>query len=80
MPLKRDSSQAIFEYACHEGNLGLENILRAGKAEREQQTAPRRTLSAALRLSAENRWSRAHRDVIRLVTRLLLRSVAAFQW
>jgi hypothetical protein len=33
MPLKRDSSQALFEYACHEGNRGLENILRAARAE-----------------------------------------------
>jgi hypothetical protein len=33
MPLKRDSSQPIFEYACHEGNRGLENILRAARAE-----------------------------------------------
>ena len=33
MPLKRDDSQAIFEYACHEGNRGLENILRAARAE-----------------------------------------------
>ena len=33
MPLKRDASQALFEYACHEGNRGLENILRAARAE-----------------------------------------------
>ena len=32
MPLKRDASQAMFEYACHEGNRGLENILRAARA------------------------------------------------
>ena len=32
MPLKRDSSQAMFEYACHEGNLGLANILSAARA------------------------------------------------
>jgi hypothetical protein len=33
MPLKRDDSQAIFEFGCHEGNRGLENILRAARAE-----------------------------------------------
>jgi hypothetical protein len=33
MPLKRDDTQVIFEYACHEGNRGLENILSAARAE-----------------------------------------------
>lgn len=33
MPLKKDASQPIFEYACHEGNLGLANILRGARAE-----------------------------------------------
>ena len=33
MPLTRDSGQPIFEYACHEGNLGLEHILSAARAE-----------------------------------------------
>jgi hypothetical protein len=32
MPLKRDSEQPMFEYACHEGNRGLENILSAARA------------------------------------------------
>jgi len=32
MPLTRDSTQAVFEYACHEGNLGLANILKAARA------------------------------------------------
>jgi hypothetical protein len=32
MPLKRDSSSPVFEYACHEGNRGLENFLRAARA------------------------------------------------
>ena len=35
MPLNRDSTYRIFEYACHEGNYGLENSLRAGRAEDE---------------------------------------------
>ena len=33
MPLNRDTAYRIFEYACHEGNYGLENSLRAGRAE-----------------------------------------------
>lgn len=32
MPLKRDPASPIFEYACHEGNLGLRNILSAARA------------------------------------------------
>jgi hypothetical protein len=39
MPLKRDDTQAIFEYACHEGNRGLENILRAARAEEARKGA-----------------------------------------
>jgi hypothetical protein len=37
MPLKRDASSPMFEYACHEGNLGLENILRAARAAEHAQ-------------------------------------------
>jgi hypothetical protein len=33
MPLKRADDAAIVEYACHEGNRGLENILRAARME-----------------------------------------------
>jgi hypothetical protein len=32
MPLKRDATAQPFEYACHEGNLGLANILSAARA------------------------------------------------
>jgi hypothetical protein len=32
MPLKRDAEAAPFEYACHEGNYGLANILSAARA------------------------------------------------
>ena len=39
MPLNRDSSYQIFEYACHEGNYGLENSLRAGRAEDRESGA-----------------------------------------
>ena len=41
MPLKRDASQAIFEFGCHEGNRALENILRAARAEETRQGAGR---------------------------------------
>ena len=37
MPLTRDESQPVFEYACHEGNLGLEHILSAARAEERQR-------------------------------------------
>ena len=33
MPLTRDSSQRVFEYPCQEGNLGLDHILSAARAE-----------------------------------------------
>ena len=33
MTLTRDNSQPVFEYACHEGNLGLEHIFSAARAE-----------------------------------------------
>jgi hypothetical protein len=31
-PLKRDPGYGMFEYACHEGNYGLRNILSAARA------------------------------------------------
>jgi len=31
-PLTRDDQYRIYEYACHEGNLAVENVLRAGRA------------------------------------------------
>ena len=36
MQLTRDASQPVFEYACHEGNLGLEHILSAAPAEEKK--------------------------------------------
>ena len=35
MQLTRDESQSVFEYACHEGNAGLEGILRAVRTEEQ---------------------------------------------
>jgi hypothetical protein len=40
MPLVRDDTQQVFEYGCHEGNLGLEHILSAARAE---ERAPSRS-------------------------------------
>jgi len=38
MPLKRDTEDGgLFEYACHEGNRGLHNILSAARAEEAQK-------------------------------------------
>ena len=31
-PLKRDPGYGMFEYACHEGNYGLRNVLSASRA------------------------------------------------
>ena len=39
MPLNRDRGYQIYEYACHEGNYGLENSLRAGRAD-DRAVAP----------------------------------------
>jgi hypothetical protein len=33
MPLTRDDGQQVFEYACHEGNRGLEHILKGARSE-----------------------------------------------
>ena len=41
MPLTRNDSEPIFEYACHEGNLGLEHILSAARAEERAPSARR---------------------------------------
>ena len=42
MFLTKDGSQQVFEYACHEGNYGLSNILSAARAdERKAEEAAR---------------------------------------
>ena len=33
MPLTRDDTQQVFEYACHEGNRGLLHILTGARAD-----------------------------------------------
>ena len=43
MPLaKVDSTQQMFEYACHEGNLAMRNILSAQRAEEQAAAAARK--------------------------------------
>ena len=37
-PLRRDSGYKIFEYACHEGNNAMWNILSAARAEERQES------------------------------------------
>jgi hypothetical protein len=41
-PMTEDNTQPIFEYACHEGNYGLANILTAGKAVGNRGSEPSR--------------------------------------
>src|SRR5262245_8717144 len=41
MPLTIDDTQPVLEYACHEGNLGLRNILSVARAEEETARANR---------------------------------------
>ena len=36
MPLTMDDTQPVLEYSCHEGNLGLRNILSAARAEEKK--------------------------------------------
>ena len=39
MPLTRDDEYVMYEYACHEGNYAIPNILSAGRAKERQQAA-----------------------------------------
>ncbi|HEV2199215.1 MAG TPA: hypothetical protein VGR73_05305 [Bryobacteraceae bacterium] len=38
MPLTRDPDYTLYEYACHEGNLAMEDVLRGGRAKDEEST------------------------------------------
>ena len=35
MPLKKDATQAVFEYACHEGNYAMRDMLSAVRHEEQ---------------------------------------------
>jgi hypothetical protein len=37
LPLTKDEHEAVFEYACHEGNYALANMLSAARAEEKQK-------------------------------------------
>jgi hypothetical protein len=39
MPLTIDNTEPVLEYACHEGNYGLRNILSAAHAAEKQAAA-----------------------------------------
>ncbi len=39
MPLTRDDEYIMYEYACHEGNYAIPNILSAGRAKERQQAS-----------------------------------------
>ena len=39
MNLTRDEGQPPFEYACHEGNYGMPNILRGQRLEEAREAA-----------------------------------------
>ena len=42
MNLTKDESQGVYEYACHEGNLGLRNILSGARADEAAAAAQKR--------------------------------------
>ena len=37
MPLTRNDKEAIFEYACHEGNRAMANLLSAARAQEKAE-------------------------------------------
>ena len=42
MPMTQDDKQIIYEYACHEGNYGLANLLSAGRTEEKSGPSERK--------------------------------------
>ncbi len=42
LPLTEDNTQLIHEYACHEGNFGMANLLSAARAEEKKAAGKRR--------------------------------------
>ncbi len=51
MPLTMDDSQPILEYSCHEGNLGLRNILSAARSEEKKAEEKKAADEAARKTS-----------------------------
>lgn len=42
IPMTEDDTQIIYEYACHEGNYGLANLLSAGRADERKKESRQR--------------------------------------
>jgi hypothetical protein len=42
MPMTQDDKQIIYEYACHEGNYGLANLLSAGRTDEKNNPSEKR--------------------------------------
>ena len=61
MPLTHDPYYVIYEYACHEGNQAIRNILSAGR-EREKREAAE--LWVRSRLAMESAWKQCHFDCL----------------
>jgi hypothetical protein len=53
IPWTEDDSQPIFEYACHEGNYGLRNILSAGRSDDAKGIRSSNTADAQADLKGE---------------------------
>jgi len=41
MPLKADPQYELFEYACHEGNYAMPNLLRGGRTDATRAASSR---------------------------------------
>jgi hypothetical protein len=57
MPLTRNDGEAVVEYACHEGNLSLANVLTAARA--EEKTPTRNATGPAAGVPSEHRRTAA---------------------
>jgi hypothetical protein len=42
LPIARDNSYALYEYACHEGNYAMSNLLSGSRAEEKRREVPSR--------------------------------------
>ena len=62
MPLKRKADAAPFEYACHEGNHGLQNILSAARAGERNAAGAREALAQRVSRARPRRAGLAHKS------------------
>ena len=69
-PLKRDDSYGMFEYACHEGNLAMFNILSGHRADDRAGGRGEMSRSAARRRAARGRARPGARERASLVVAL----------